>query len=260
MYVLVLQAAGFGQRVWELWLPAPACSSRSHLLQLHLPRPAAVAVVSFTAIHQSINERRGEPNETSENILFAGAGLLRHGAFAQAASPPHRQHHLRRHRNIVCTPAPPTISAVVDREISIIEKEFVDAAEAMRKTNTISRPRLNIQGSDYKAFVRLPRSKARGHATICSGRISGDPMLPGTNGPMAPTTIKTKAEIVKYLKDSYAIATRPRMLTARILWTVKIMMSPNRCQAVCRHLWGGPRIRPLRTSGGILAHNGISRR
>jgi len=54
------------------------------------------------------------------------------GAFAQAAKPATPA------ASPAATPAtspapqaPPTISAVVDREISIIEKEFVDAAEAM---------------------------------------------------------------------------------------------------------------------------------
>jgi hypothetical protein len=61
------------------------------------------------------------------------------------------------------------------------------------------------------------------------GAITGDPMLPGTNGPNGPDTIKTKAEIVKYLKDSYAIGHKAAgMLTPEnIVGTVKIMMSPN---------------------------------
>jgi len=88
------------------------------------------------------------------------------------------------------------------------------------------------------------------------GAITGDPMLPGTNGPNGPDTIKTKAEIVKYLKDSYAIGHKAAgMLTAEnIVGMVKIMMSPNPCHGCLWQHSRWPRIRPLRTSGGIPAH------
>ena len=147
------------------------------------------------------------------------------GAFAQPAAKP-------------ATPAPspaaapPTISAVIDREISIIEKEFVDAAEAMPEDKYNFTPvGLNIQGSDYKG-VRTFAEEVKHVATanyMFWGAISGDPMVPGTAGPNGPDTIKTKAEIVKYLKDSYVIGHKAAgMLTAEnIVGTVKIMMSPN---------------------------------
>jgi hypothetical protein len=155
------------------------------------------------------------------------------GAFAQAAKPAAPA------ASPAATPAtssapqaPPTISAVVDREISIIEKEFVDAAEAMPEDKYNFTPAgLNIQGSDYKG-VRTFAEEVKHVATanyMFWGAITGDPMLPGTNGPNGPDTIKTKAEIVKYLKDSYAIGHKAAgMLTPEnIVGTVKIMMSPN---------------------------------
>jgi hypothetical protein len=155
------------------------------------------------------------------------------GAFAQSAKPATPA------ASPAATPAtssapqaPPTISAVVDREISIIEKEFVDAAEAMPEDKYNFTPAgLNIQGSDYKG-VRTFAEEVKHVATanyMFWGAISGDPMLPGTNGPNGPDTIKTKAEIVKYLKDSYAIGHKAAgMLTPEnIVGTVKIMMSPN---------------------------------
>src|SRR6266852_3618384 len=126
----------------------------------------------------------------------------------------------------------PTIPTVIDREISIIEKEFVDAAEAMPEDKYNFTPAgLNIQGSDYKG-VRTFAEEVKHVATanyMFWGAISGDPMLPGTNGPNGPDTVKTKAEIVKYLKDSYAIGHKAAgMLTPEnIVTTVKIPMSPN---------------------------------
>ena len=47
--------------------------------------------------------------------------------------------------------APPTIASTIDREISLVEKENVDAAEAMPADKfDFSPEKLNISGSDYK--------------------------------------------------------------------------------------------------------------
>jgi uncharacterized damage-inducible protein DinB len=150
-------------------------------------------------------------------------------AFAQAAKPAAPA------ASTAATPAPaaPTVSAVIDREISIIEKEFVDAADAMPEDKYNFTPTgLNLQGSDYKG-VRTFAEEVKHVATanyMFWGAITGDPMLPGTAGPNGPESIKTKAEIMKYLKDSYAIGHKAAgTLTAEnIMTTVKIpMMSPN---------------------------------
>src|SRR5207249_12140879 len=46
---------------------------------------------------------------------------------------------------------PPTIGSAIDREISIVEKEIVEAAEAMPSDKfDFSPEKLNISGSDYK--------------------------------------------------------------------------------------------------------------
>src|SRR5256886_10412177 len=46
---------------------------------------------------------------------------------------------------------PPTIGSAIDREISIVEKEIVEAAEAMPEDKfDFSPEKLNISGSDYK--------------------------------------------------------------------------------------------------------------
>ena len=53
-------------------------------------------------------------------------------------------------------PTPPTIASTVDREISLVEKEVVEAAEAMPENKfDFSPEKLNISGSDYKG-VRTP--------------------------------------------------------------------------------------------------------
>src|SRR6266513_4712636 len=46
---------------------------------------------------------------------------------------------------------PPTIGSAIDREISIVEKELIDAAEAMPEGKfDFSPEKLNLPGSDYK--------------------------------------------------------------------------------------------------------------
>src|SRR5436189_6241405 len=46
---------------------------------------------------------------------------------------------------------PPTIASAIDREISIVEKEIVEAAEAMPEDKfDFSPEKLSISGSDYK--------------------------------------------------------------------------------------------------------------
>src|SRR5205809_7203563 len=46
---------------------------------------------------------------------------------------------------------PPTIASAIDREISIVEKEVVEAAEATPEDKIDFSPeKLNISGSDYK--------------------------------------------------------------------------------------------------------------
>jgi len=132
-------------------------------------------------------------------------------------------------------PAPPapSVSGAIDSQIKIIEREFVSAAEAMPEDKYNFTPAsLNIQGSDYKG-VRTFAEEVKHVATanyMFWGAITGDPMPAGTTGPNGPDNIKTKADIVKYLKDSYAVGHKAaNMLTAEnAVTTVSLpMLSPN---------------------------------
>lgn len=104
--------------------------------------------------------------------------------------------------------APPTIAAVVDREVSIIEKEFVDAAEAMPEDKYNFAPSgLNIPGSDFKG-VRTFAEQVK-HVALTNyqlwGAVTGDKSPLESKTENGPDSLKTKAEIVKYLKDSFAL-------------------------------------------------------
>jgi hypothetical protein len=59
---------------------------------------------------------------------------------------------------------PPTIASAIDREISIVEKELIDAAEAMPEAKfDFSPEKLNLPGSDYKGVRTFGGRETTGH-------------------------------------------------------------------------------------------------
>ena len=132
------------------------------------------------------------------------------GVFAQGAAKP-------------ATPAsapqaPPTIAAVIDREVGMIEKEFVDAAEAMPEDKFNFAPaNQSVPGSDFKG-VRTFAQQVKHVATVnfmLWGTITGDKPPVDINNGDGPASMTSKADIVKYLKDSYALGHRAaKTLTA----------------------------------------------
>jgi uncharacterized damage-inducible protein DinB len=102
----------------------------------------------------------------------------------------------------------PTFASMVDRQVSSIEKQFVEAAEAMPEDKfNFSPESLNIQGSDYKGvrtFALEVKHVATANYAFWTG-LTGDKMPEGIKGPNGPEELRTKAEIVKFLKDSFAL-------------------------------------------------------
>jgi len=102
---------------------------------------------------------------------------------------------------------PPTIASAIDREISIIEKEVVEAAEAMPEDKfDFSPEKLNVPGSDYKGvrtFGQQLKHIAASNYLIWSP-ITGEKPPDTVNDGKGPDNMKAKADIIKYLKDSFA--------------------------------------------------------
>jgi len=102
----------------------------------------------------------------------------------------------------------PTIAAVVDREISNAEKQIVDVAEAMPEDKfNFSPENLNLPGSDYKGvrtFAGQVKHVAASNYFIWS-LLTGDKLPEGLKDGNGPQNLKTKAEIVSFLKDSFAL-------------------------------------------------------
>jgi hypothetical protein len=105
-------------------------------------------------------------------------------------------------------PSRPTLAADVDREISRLEKQVVDAAEAMPEEKfNFSPETLNIPGDDYKgvrSFAVQVKHVASSNYFIWS-HITGDPVPAFIKDGNGPTEMKTKAEILKFLRDSFAL-------------------------------------------------------
>jgi hypothetical protein len=129
-------------------------------------------------------------------LCFLAAMVFATGALGQAAAKP------------APTPAPaPSIGGVIDREISLLEREFVSAAEAMPDDKFNFAPgSLNINGSEYKGvktFAEEVRHVAATNFELWSP-VTGDKPPIETTEDNGPPQLKTKAEIIKYLKDSFA--------------------------------------------------------
>ena len=102
---------------------------------------------------------------------------------------------------------PPTIASAIDREISLVEKEVVDAAEAMPEDKfDFSPEKLNLPGSDYKrvrTFGEQLKHIAASNYLIWSP-ITGEKPPDTVNEGKGPDNMKAKADIIKFVKDSFA--------------------------------------------------------
>src|SRR5437868_9345250 len=102
---------------------------------------------------------------------------------------------------------PPTIASAIDREISIVENEVLEAAEAMPEDKfDFSPEKLNLTGSDYKGvrtFGEQLKHVAASNYLIWSP-ITGERPPDTVNDGKGPDNMTAKADIIKYLKDSFA--------------------------------------------------------
>jgi uncharacterized damage-inducible protein DinB len=105
--------------------------------------------------------------------------------------------------------AQPTIASMVDRQLTSIEKQIVDAAEAMPEDKFNFSPQsLNIPGSEYKGVrtfaQQVKHIAASNYAILVS--LTGDKFPDDFMGGNGPENIKTKADVIKFLKDSFVFA------------------------------------------------------
>ena len=107
--------------------------------------------------------------------------------------------------------APATFASVVDRQVSAYEKNVVEAAEAMPADKFDFTPAsLNIPNAAYKdvrTFGQLVKHTATANYRLWTN-VTGEKMPENIKGPNGPDELKTKAEIIQFLKDSFAAGHR----------------------------------------------------
>ena len=138
-------------------------------------------------------------------VVFAAAGA----ASAQPAQAP-----------------PSTLAAALDRDITYVEKEVVEAAEAMPEEKfNFSPESLNIPGSQYKgvrSFAVQVKHIAASNWFIWSP-LTGEKVPEAVKDGDGPADLKTKAEILKFLKESFALGHR----AAATVTTENMLQSPG---------------------------------
>jgi hypothetical protein len=118
----------------------------------------------------------------------------------------------------------PTLASMVDSEVSAIEKQIVDVAEAMPEDKyNFSPENLNIPGSDYKGVRTFAMQVKHIAASIYFiwSTITGDKLPDNLKDGDGPADLKTKADIIKFLKDSFALGHK-----AAATLTVENMLQP----------------------------------
>jgi uncharacterized damage-inducible protein DinB len=130
---------------------------------------------------------------------------------------------------------PPTIASAVDSEISNIERQIIDVAEAMPEDKyNFSPESLNIPGSDFKGVRRFAvqvKHVAASDYFIWS-HLTGDKLPEGLKDGNGPENLKTKAEIIKFLQDSFALGHK----AAATLTTENMLQSAEGSKSSRLHL------------------------
>ena len=134
-------------------------------------------------------------------VILAVSALGQSTKAAETAAPTQAQ----------ASQAAPTLASAIDREISAVEKQVLDAAEAMPEDKfNFSPESLNLPGGNYKGvrtFAVQVKHIAASNYFIWSG-ITGEKLPASLKDGNGPEDAKTKAEILGFLKDSFALGHR----------------------------------------------------
>jgi len=163
----------------------------------------------------------------SAMLIFAGPALGQTiqgatGANTPQAQPPSQQ-------------PSPTVASVVDREISAIEEQVVEVAEAMPEDKfNFSPESLNIPGDEYKGvrtFAVQVKHVASSNYFIWSP-LTGDKVPENIKDGNGPADLKSKADIIKFLKDSFALGHK----AAATLTAENMLQTPGKSKSTRLHL------------------------
>lgn|SRR5512143_303747 len=108
-------------------------------------------------------------------------------------------------------PAPSTLASTVDRQISAVEKLVVEAAEAMPEGKYAFSPEsLKIPGAaddGVRTFAFEVKHVAASNYILWAP-LTGEEFPKDFLGGNGPAAVKTKAEILRFLKESYTLGHR----------------------------------------------------
>jgi DinB superfamily len=99
---------------------------------------------------------------------------------------------------------PRSVSQVLNAQITNLENDFVPAAEAMPEDKYSFAP-TSGEFKGVRNFAQQVKHVAAVNYLI-GGAILGEKPPVGTGGESGPDSVKSKADIVKFLKDSFAYA------------------------------------------------------
>src|SRR5579862_6224697 len=128
-----------------------------------------------------------------------------------------------------------SVASVLDNEISAVEKQIVDASEAMPEDKFNFTPEaLKIPGSNYKgvrSFAVQVKHIAASNWFIWSP-LTGDNLPEGLKDGNGPASLQTKADIIKFLKDSFALGHK----AAATVTAENMLQSPGTSKSTRLHL------------------------
>lgn len=110
-------------------------------------------------------------------------------------------------------PPPPgsSLSSAMERQLMMTEQSIVHVAELMPEDHYYFSPEsLHIAGSNFKGvrtFAAQVKHLASDNYDMWAA-LTGEPVPPGGVGVEGPPDIKTKADILKYLEESFAMGHR----------------------------------------------------
>jgi hypothetical protein len=99
--------------------------------------------------------------------------------------------------------AAPTASTVINRQFSNVESEFVPLAEAMPDDKYDFAP-TNGEFKGVRTFGQMVKHVAVTNQLLAASMLGQKAPVSGDEAENGPTSVKSKAEIVAYLKDSFA--------------------------------------------------------
>lgn len=101
-----------------------------------------------------------------------------------------------------------SFTSAVERQLNGIEKNIINTAEQMPEDKFYFTPEnLNLKGSEFKGvrtFAGQIKHLAADNIFIWSA-VTGDPVRADMTDVNGPQSIKTKADVIKYLKESFAL-------------------------------------------------------